>query len=544
MAPNSETSDCEAVRTEGVTRGVTGVTNSHSVADTKHASAACVGPCRPDVNSEAVTSNQARLGLSPEGAEAVQRRNALYPIHPSRMALISRPVIPEGRAGYIHPSRMALITRPEGDTPHAVQNGAVKGPLSQTQLLVTRSGSVLFWSLHDANLAVTAGSLMARIADWRPETLLIASIQGFRHTQGLGSKRTAVEDGLAAYGYLVEVVVSSSGRSLLFATMVPLLRQIRTVCPNGYSCIIEAHRKDVTIIGVLAPGWDTSYDGGSSAGTEDVNAVHAHRASFEEAMLGVVRAAQLRKSSLGDEIPMVLMGDMQISVRQDLASIPNTSQKSMYRDETACQRFEKTLDRLQLKDVFMPSPVEDRARNVVGGHVTYFPSERCRALDKGLKLDYLMVSEDLMAEERQQGLCLEEAHNQFFGQDSLHTPLWMVLSEREGSKSFLSSIVGEEQQEESTDTRLIKDSLTLLSELENARAFPDCTECTEDGEILPGTENAGVILPNWQSPERPRVLVHYAHGSAATTMSTPMHKAGEGSKMNAGFLPDLVAAEA
>ena len=94
MAPNSETSDCEAVRTEGVTRGVTGVTISHSVADTQRASEACVGPCRPDVNSEAVTSNQARLGLSPEGAEAVQRRNAhiaLYPIHPSMMALISRP---------------------------------------------------------------------------------------------------------------------------------------------------------------------------------------------------------------------------------------------------------------------------------------------------------------------------------------------------------------------------------------------------------------------------------------------------------------------
>jgi len=57
---NSETNDCEAVASERVVRGATGVTNSHQVAEGNKSiktftpvGETHVGPCRP-VNTEAV----------------------------------------------------------------------------------------------------------------------------------------------------------------------------------------------------------------------------------------------------------------------------------------------------------------------------------------------------------------------------------------------------------------------------------------------------------------------------------------------------------
>ena len=74
----------------------------------------------------------------------------------------------------------------------------------------------------------------------------------------------------------MEVVVSSSGRSLLFATMVPLLR-VYGIDQDCVYCVLMAIRKHIGKR-MLAPGWDTRYNDGSSAGT-DIKDVNAFRTS-------------------------------------------------------------------------------------------------------------------------------------------------------------------------------------------------------------------------------------------------------------------------
>ena len=414
MALNSETSVCNAARSEGVTRGVAGVTNSQNAVGIQRTSVTRVGSCRPVSDTEAVQRRNALSQLPNHSSwkAAISQTDKGGQIHPSRRALILHP----NKGCQIHPSRRDLIMHP--DRMPFVVNDTFSGVGKQETHFTTRSGSVLFWSLTDVSKAYLAGSLMAKVAEWRPETLLLASERSVQCAQGCGTQESSVRDGLTACGYYVEVASSSSGRCLIFATTIPLLSQVRTLCPNDYSCIIEAHLKNVTIIGALAPGWSAVDEQSVAMYIRSMDVVRTLRGSFENALAEVVQCARRRNSAEG-VVPIVLLGDMQVAVNQDPRLIPYASRSSKYLDEEACRGLVETLGKLQLKDVFDVESAVSRQHGVSVGCVTYFPSERCRTTGKGLKLDYLMVSETLMAVGRNQGLYIEEAHSQFFGMDSI-----------------------------------------------------------------------------------------------------------------------------